>query len=267
MSFRGAAAEQHLIDAYHGGQALAGMGRTLQMISHYSVTGSVRRRIPFDDNMHVMLRPIRSGSVEAVFDFVTKPETIVFGSVASSIAGAALWDFVKFIMQRTVGRERLPDTEIVRELDQERGGDIEALSEAIEPAIRNIHSPIGGTANKVVLIYGDNNNVVFDQATKDYVDTSIKSEDLETLDVSVSSINVHDRTGRAYLADRHHTVRFEIAKDAAPRTLPTLMASLNEYAAKRERWVSITFHAFRAPDGRIKKVRIFDAVPASDEPT
>jgi hypothetical protein len=139
------------------------------------------------------------------------------------------------------------------------------LVEAVEPALKKAHYGIGETASQIIIQESSTRKVIvtFDRTSKDYLMESVDSGDSEQ-DVSISALNVNDRTGRAYFLDLKRTVPFRVSKDSDPKTMSILSAALDRYANKIGAPTRIYFNRIEATDGRLKRVVIFKAEDVSD---
>lgn len=262
VSFRGADADQHRIDAYSGSESIAGISRSLALVAHYAATGVVRRRYPFSDDLGFYIEAVEPGSFNWRYALIG----VALPTIGLGLTTNAVYDLGKLAFSRAIGHTATGlDTE-VEKIDAERGGDIEALVEAIEPALKRGHSGIGETASQIVIVNGSNNRtlVSFDESSKDYLSQTIDGK-IDTQDVSVSALNVNDRTGRVYFADLHRTVPFFIANESDPKTLSVLSKGLNNYANKNGLRIKIIFQRLNANDGRLKRIIIYSAIDISDE--
>jgi hypothetical protein len=160
------------------------------------------------------------------------------------------------VLLRAIGKRPRPENETVRKLAEQREGDLEALTNACEPAISEAHSSIGLGVNNIVVIRNNNYITTFDRSTKEYVRTSHQQHE-ELIAGNVSRLNVNQKSGGIYLDEEGRVVPFSIARDAVPRTLQALGASVNAYAKPES--VSARVRRVVAPDGRIKKLIIYDA--------
>jgi hypothetical protein len=187
------------------------------------------------------------------------------GVLASGLAVNGVYDLGKLVLNRAIGNEPTGIAQEVKALDEARGGDIEALVEATEPALKEAHYGIGTTIQQIVIINGNNTApiVQFDSSSKDYLRSDILKNTV-IRDVSVAALNVNDKTGRVYILDLQKTVPFKISKEASARTLVNLSRGLSGYARKNGATVKIKYQRVEALDGRLKRIVIFDAEDLRD---
>jgi hypothetical protein len=138
--FRGEVAERHLLPAFEGSQSIEGLSRAIALIAHYSTTGEVRKRYPFNEHARLYLEPPRPGSFDALFSLMTDPSSVLLttpiGAFGVAIAASLTIELLKLLTHRAVGGDYTPDERDVANLVRSRSGDIEALGEAIEPALK-----------------------------------------------------------------------------------------------------------------------------------
>jgi hypothetical protein len=271
--FEGGAADNHRLPAYEAAQSLVGISRTFVLTSHFIVTGEVRKRTPYDERLGVFLRPLEEGSVEAVFDFVPLVAGLVpFAlDLGQAITNSIIYDTLKYVWRRGTGGDVDIDTRELANFDERNPGHLDALVEAVEPALKSAHESVGNGATIINIINGDNNVVQLNARSKEYTRNTQLLEHFENMDVSVASLNVNTRAGRVFFFDLGRTVFFQVDKAAPPATLGTLSLGLNSYAENRQRFgnnripeniittTNITFRRAVAPDGRTKSIRIYGA--------
>jgi hypothetical protein len=245
----------HRLPAYEGSQSIQGIARGLVLATHFAATGVVRHRAPFSSDLQVYIEPPRRGSLEAIYQIVSDPAVQVAGTLGISVTGAFLYDFMKTIFSRSVGKSTDPSNAGVQEIDDTRSGDMDA----IEPSLRLGHKAINYGANNIVIIQGDNNVVKLDHNTKEYVERSELSQIVEEQDLSVGSFNANSGYGRVYFHDLAKTVPFIIHKEAEPGTRGAISYSLDRYANHRPSDVPVRFIRVQAADGRTKSIVIVDA--------
>lgn len=265
--FEGELAEEHVLPAYEGAQSIEGIARTLTLVSSYVATGEVRKRFPFDETISVRLKHTRPGSFESVFGLITDPNSVLattaVGGLAVTVAGALVYDFTKLLVRRLTG---VPDGDVPEEVEKaasERPGELEALGEAVEPAVLKAHSVINNGAGNIVIVGGERNVINLNARTKSYMKTSILDDHPFEKRVSVGMLNANTRYGRVFDAELGRTVPISVPRDATPRTLGNLAESLQRYSSRTIRGdsdVTITATKLTALDGTVKKYIVTDAV-------
>jgi hypothetical protein len=212
----------------------------------------VRHRFPFDDSVKFYLEGTEEGS------FNWRLAAMV-GPLAFGLATNGIYDLAKLALGKAIGEEPTAISTEVQNINETKSGDIDALVEAIEPALKKAHYGIGETAHDIIIEETHSKRVIvhFDATSKSYLNDNIDA-DTDTQDVSVSALNVNDRTGRVYFLDLKRTIPFRISNNADPKTISVLSAAIDRYANKISAPVRLTFSVSKL-DGRLKRVVADDA--------
>jgi hypothetical protein len=268
VSFQGGLAEEHKLPAYAASQSLYGISRSLLVVTNYLSEGRVRRR-DFDPRRRgfdINLVAQREGSFEFLYEILADPAVHAIGqSVATKVAGDFTLAFIKSIFQRVTGGSADPEIEVLEETGDLHSGDISALVEAIEPAMKSAHSTVNHGVTNIILVSGEKNIVNLDASTKRYVFESINDESPQQKAFSIASFNANTYSGRAYDYDRRMTVPFDLFKGADRATLTTIMQSMSSYTLRNHgenedaSMIALEYTATLASDGRIKKIHIMKA--------
>lgn len=261
VKFTGDEAENHRVPAYEATQSLAGVSRSLVLVGNYLFEGKIRKRYPYSDRVQFYLTSTRPGSFETLFvAVISNPEIIsIAKDVGIDVAKKVLLDGVRYVFNRAIGRQEKPATQELKEIEDRKSGDLDALTDAVEPALRMGHTVIGNGARQVVIINGSNNVVKFDNISKEYISSSLVLPQLEEMIVSVGSLNANTGYGRVFVDDLGKTVPFSVDVSAQRGTKGALSASLDRYTNGKPSHVSIKFSRVVAPDGRTKKFIIHAA--------
>ncbi|HXH53736.1 MAG TPA: hypothetical protein VNH53_09965 [Sphingomicrobium sp.] len=256
LKYEGLDADEHRLDAQFGGESLAGIGHGLTLISHYAATATVRQRAPYSEETRFYFVGSRQGSLDWLLQVViSNPDAVMVGLGVNGVT-----ELVKYVFSRAIGKTPKITNPAVASLDKDRSGDLEALVEAVEPALKRGHRVIGESVRQITIINGSNNQVMvgFDAKSKAYLEEDVDAG-TDTQDVSVASLNVNSKHGRVYFHDLKRTVPFKIDRDATLRTITQLSRALHYYARKTGRRVNIKFTRIEASDGRLKRILIHDA--------
>lgn len=265
VRYLGGVAEDNKIPAYDGATSIVGIARSITIISHYAAVGKIRRRTPFSDDVKLFISPFGQGSFEAELSAIFSGTVTSFGGlVAVQFTGIALYEFVRGVLKRAVGSDADQDVAVVSAIERQRPGDVDALVDAIEPALRNAHGVINQGVNNIVIVSGDNNIVNFNGNTKRYLTSTTLNENDEWQDVSISAFNVNTLNGRAYIYDLSRTVPFTISSNAETGTIEALAGSLNDYANNRGGDISIRFRRYLSLDGETKRILVYEVAEARD---
>lgn len=258
VSFLGGDADRHQIEAFSGLESAAGIARALTLIGHYAATGEVRYRYPFSSDVRFFL----DGTEEGSFNWRFK---VIAGTVAVGLATNAIYDLGKLVLNMAVGSEPTEVSEEVSDLDQKRSGDIGALVEAVEPALKKGHYGIGNTIEKIEIFEENSRRTIvhFDESSKSYLQsTNDGGNDVQML--TISALNANDRTGRAYFPELGRTIRFVVDRRSKAGTMAILSRSLDQYISKVPYPVAVSYRKKVSSDGRIKSIEIYGAVDPQD---
>lgn len=264
--FTGDAADEHRLPAYEAVQSLYGISRSLLIVTNYLAEGRVRRKdfSPISFELNIVAQ--RRGSFETVFEIISNPELMaIMSSLGLSVAGNFLSDFIKSIFKQTVGHPSEPVVEKLVNEGKIKSGDLLALSDAIEPAMRSAHLSIGRGAKNINVITGDGNTIILDSSTQRYVNTSIKDDTVCTKLFSVSSFNANSGDGRAFDLEEGRSVPFKLQPDVDRLTVNSILQSMTSYARKRTLGdnlassVAFKYKSIISVDNKIKKIILIKA--------
>ena len=271
VSIDGGFAAKHHFPLYEGGETLSGLGLTFTRTGHYLLTGEVRHRAPYDPRVIILANSPRPGSVELdLLSLITGPApTSLIGQITLSVGASTIFGFGLYIIRRIIGKApKLPPEDLL-ELVDSRPGDIDALTSANTSSVRRAHSIIGNGAT-VITINGNNNEVILNRETKDYVNTTIQSDEVEFVEGSVGWLNANTRNGGLFVKAHGRVIPFDLHKDVGDESLDVLLTSLRNYTLGRveDATISVRILASTAIDGRIKRYLLLDAeeFPSGDQP-
>lgn len=258
-------AEFHQLPAYDGFGSLAGLSLATTLVTHYAVTGSIRRKGQFETRSKIRFKESRRGSV--VFGLIIEfaaSNPLLFGGVAGALgvnlASSALYDLIKSTFKKNVGQDHTPQTKVLESLTETRGGDLEALAAATEPALRQAHTIIQHGASSMEITGRNKANIsTFNAATKDYILKSIEDDAVIEKDVSVAAFNANSGHGRIFDEDIGRTVAIYIPEHSQKAFKAVLSWGLNEYARGTGRKISLKFTRILTWDDRPKKYIVLDA--------
>lgn len=268
VKFEGGEAEDNRLPAYEGSESIRGITRSLIIPVNYLVEQRVRhQQFKFDD-FDLVITATRPGSVEFVYELIFSPAAlVVIGGVATACGQGVkefITDFTKSTLNRAIGKSATPAIEEAEAEGALKSGDLGALVEAIEPALKSAHRSINNGSQKIIIIQGDNNTVNFDARSKKYVNSSSLDKAIRTKLFSVSSYNANSSYGRAFDVDEGRTVPFILESDVDIKTVDAIMSSMRHYAFRRfdnggQSLVAFKYRAILSPDERVKKLIVTKA--------
>lgn len=261
--FEGRSADAHRLPAYQATESMFGIAKAITMSANYLFEDRVRRRRFENSQFRLDILTQREGSFETVFDLVFDPELLTalgFVAVPGAIAGTLATDFIKSMFQKAVGKNPLPS---IAALENERklsDGDIAALVEAIEPALKQAHKTIGGGASTITINTGDHSPVTFDQSTKNYITYNENNINVRVKSFSVGSFNANTGYGRVFDFEEGRTIPFQLPKKVDSQTLDALLFSFNAYSLNKlgglegESSIYIQYTSVDSLDGVAKQI-------------
>ncbi len=258
IRYVGGEADDGLVDLALGAESLAGLGRVANLVAHYIATGDVRFRGPYSNKVRFYIDETQDGSLKVL--------TKEVGRLSSAAANATATKNAKKLLRHIVARALGQADEGALDLDglEVAAGTIDVLAEAATPGLERSHMWIDTSAKKIVINDSDIRKVRLDEETKAYLKSEEIDDHPQTQDVSVGALNVNSRNGRVYFHNLGRTVPFFVPRDAEERTIPTLSRYLTQYAEKTGATVNIRFRRIKYPDGRLKKIIIYDCYALGD---
>ena len=266
VKYTGELADRHRLPAYAASKSLYGISRSLLLTSTYLVEGKVRQRRYEYNGYNVHLVATRQGSFESLFEVIMSTNMVAqtLTGIAGGVTTASIIGIYKGISKRVIGKSS-PELDALEAKGVLKSGDVGALVEALEPAIIDAHNVVGAGASNITIISGSNNVINYNEASKDYVQTSNLIERPNVKVVSVGSFNVNTDYGRVFDFELNRTIPFTLSKDADPKTVQLLTQSLQNYAYEKKLGhsekskIAIKFLPIEAVDGRVKKIIILQA--------
>jgi hypothetical protein len=265
IKFEGSLAEQHRLPAYLASKSFYGIARSTLITLNYLAEGRVRRREFSSNAFRIDLVAHRPGSFEAIYQIIANIDAMnIAAGLGSGVAGNFLTDFIRSIFRRTIGQSADPGIEQLESEQALNAGDLSALQDAIEPAIKEAHSVINHGAGQIFIINGDKNIVNFDRETKQYVWTAQHDDSLNEKLFSIASYNANTRSGRAFDYEIGKTIPFEISPDADRDTFSSILSSMSSYTMRRlgddlSSAIALRYTSIVTVDSRIKKLLVTKA--------
>ena len=269
--FRGGMADDQKLPAYAAAQSLTGLTRAILIPAIYLQTGKVRHRGLEGLGVNLNLVGVKGGgSVDSFFEIITDPAAMrIIGELGVELVRGLGIEFVKdFIygtIKRCIGGETTEKIQDLESEDKLPPGDMEALVEAIGPAMREGHTTIGSGARTIVIISGEKNVVTLNEQSKLYLTSSVEDKDAKEKEFSIASFNANTGNGRCFDYDLGRTVAFSLDQSADAESITTIGQSLTRYAQRRRLGeaqpsrVRMTYRAIRARNRErtVKRIVIF----------
>lgn len=270
VSLQGGAAENHVVPAFTSLDSAHGISQALMMITHFAQTGEIRRRNFKDLDLHLMLKTSREGSFEFVFE-LTQIAPYLKEAFGTGIANSS-WKLVETVFKRAIGLQGSKEIEEAEDDGRINAGDLGALTQAVEPAIRRAHSVVNhGSSNINIFVTGDKNQIVLDAQSKEYMYESIFNDETRSQRFLVTSFDGRNRTGRLFDLEQEQAFTFDLLAEADRQSLTVIVNAASAYALRQkgkfdENMEAVcAYTSVDAPDGRKKRLKVFAAAREFDE--
>ncbi len=259
--FEGGKADEHKLPAYMASKSLYGISRSLLLITNYLEEGKIRHRSFDPKAFELNILTQRKGSYETVFEIASDPTALaIYAGTIGGVSSHFIVKFIESIINRTIGHLADPEIEELEAKGKLASGDLTALTEAVEPALRSTHEIIGNGVTNITIINGDRNIVKYNQKTKNYVNQSKKDNIPRIKLFSIASFNANSGNGRAYDYDECRTIPFLLSNDADRATINSVLKSMSSYAMHRrlgdelKSAIAFKYRVYESIDGRVKKI-------------
>ena len=255
-------ADNHAVASYVGTKALHGFTRSVQIVSKaYLNNEAVSRATALHDG-NLFITGGKPGSL--IFDFrldVTgkKPDVTLNRNV--------FFDFCSTIFHRATGREFSPDTAYVKKLDEDTSDDLIDLTvEHVEEALKEAHTAIGTSVTGMAFERPRSGiQTYFDQETKQYIQSSILSEEARNLEGHVTRFNTVTGNGRAYINDLNRIIPFRLESDFLESKRGFITWSLHGSNVHRAKNLILDAQEITSAAGTVKRLAISDCNQAGTD--
>jgi hypothetical protein len=202
--YSGGTADEHMLDLYDGTKSIHGFARTLQIATHGFIHHDVIYHATALRGARLYLKPPQKGSF--LNDIIV---VINNDPIASGLAAAAFYDFLKFSVSRAAGLISKPETPSVTRLSTKDEPFFDALGEAMEGSLLDGHRTIQTTGGIVSMERPRSKLLSFDQQTLSWVKTRDENPNAETISGNITRFNVLSQNGRLYDYALERTVAFK----------------------------------------------------------
>lgn len=271
VSFRGRLPSRGQVSAYTAFESMLALSQATTMVLHFGDTGTIRRKNFAKLGIDLRLKDTREGSFEFLLEYKSEAAYLA-GFVANAAAGGLTWDLMKGAIQRVIGGAGSGAVDQLESHPDFKDGDLGALVQAIEPAVRRAHGAINRGATKIVIsVEGGEDEVVFDERSKAYLLENMVNDTIRTQRFMVTSFDGRARTGRMFHLEDEQAYTFELSKNANYKALEVIADAAYAYALRSsgqfdQRLEAVfRFSSIDAVDGRIKKIVVYQAATSFDE--
>lgn len=205
IKFNGNQADRNIVPAYEAFQTLEGISRSIVLVSHFAIVGEVRKRHPFNSLIETNFVRVQPGSFEVILSLISSSASpllnTTWGNLTLAVAGTFITDLLKYGIGALIGTRRSPNNNLAKKVLEEKEGDVSALIEAMDPAIRKAHTIINNGTININIISGAEKIAELNDRTKEYINTDVEEGITHIKAVSVGMLNVNTRHGRVFDRD------------------------------------------------------------------
>lgn len=264
VSLKGGMAEEGQVPAFTALESAHGLSQALMMVLHFAQSGEIRRRNFKDIDTDVRLVATKEGSFEFVFEFATFAPYLL--QAYGELLANGSWQLIKTVFNRAIGLPGESEIEAAESDGRISAGDLGALIQAVEPSVRKAHSVVNhGSHNINIFINGDENQVTLDATSKEYMHENVFNDETRSQRFLVTSFDGRNRTGRLFDLEAEQAFTFDLLLEANRKSLQTIVSAAGAYALREKgkfdgkMEVVCAFTSVDAPDGRLKRLKIFAA--------
>lgn len=258
ISYRGASADDGLLDIYDAGVSTLGLARALSVTTHAFLNeGHVRKRAERVVGAKVYLHPPKKGSFEELVTIIfTEPAVQVIGA---TVITAAFWDFLKWSWSEALGERHDPETSFVKRLDDRVEPLIGAIGVALESPLAALHRPIQNAVDMEISISRPRVGEVFtlDHTTMAYVNVRDESELEDGIVGNVTKYNIISGYGRVFIDDLDRTVPFDLDDDVSPKEKEFLTKSSHDRNRGLDGKISLRASKILTAKGELKRFKVY----------
>jgi hypothetical protein len=256
VRYEGGIADEHQLDLYDAADSLKGLARSLVIPGHFLANGEVIHQAPWAKNVHARLLTSKPGSFETLISLILDPQNGPLVGVATAAATTAANEFFRYLFRKVVGDEEEHTSQITKNIIEQNGPSIDALGDAIENDVVNIHRPIITGSNNIIIMGNGNRLVTLDQASLDYTRSTILDQE-ETIRIGrVSAFNANSQRGRIYDSRLRRVVPFFPESKFNDAAAELIAWSLSQYVKDLPGDIELTVRAVRSVGGDVKRYRV-----------
>lgn len=196
IRYDGGSAEDHELPLYDGTASIQGIAQALQITTHAYLNNDIVTRATAMRGARMFLRPAKRGSffVELVALIEQYPAT---STSAVAISAPVFYDFIKIAFSKATGYlETEPETQHLKKTFEREEPFFDELAETLEGSLQRGHRVIGENITNISIGRPRSEIVLFDQKTKDWVNTREEIPTEETVTGNVTRFNSVTRNGR-----------------------------------------------------------------------
>lgn len=253
--------DTNLLNAYDASTALYGISRSISIITHYAINGTIIKQAPSIRNAEVFVCPPNAGSFEfivPIIQFASDPSTKA-GALLYGVGASYIYDLTKLVYSRLSGKSEKTLSETIQHLQRTKSNEIDAIADSIEEDIVRIQRPIINNVYNINVYGGEKNIINFDKDTYDYSKTKIISSLEEQFIGHVTSFNSSSGKGRFWVDSEDRTIGFSVHKEReslSKREKGYLSSSLDGWVRNFQGELLLSGFPLRSKQGILKHIFI-----------
>lgn len=255
-------ADEHMVPIYEIGESLAGVGLSFTRVAHFLLTSEVKYRKPYDNRILILTKAPKAGSVD--FGLISLLQgaapTTMFGQLALGVTSGLVVSFGLYLIDRIIGRERHDPPEPMRPIVDNRSGDVDALGASIVAPMQRAHTIIQQGANSIS-IQGKGHTIILNSETRDFLKTTIKTDEDYWIDVSIGRLDANAGTGGAFVFEHGRIIPFNLSEHVTDEARRVIAKSHSDYFVGRKEQSKIEIRVMPSVDisGKVKSYFLIDA--------
>lgn len=274
IAYEGGLADKNVLPGYDGATSIDGIVRATHIVLHAYMTGEVVSRATALRNAAIQIKPARQGSF--IFDLILIIEAYpATTGIGAALGAPMLYDFIKTAFRRATGHlDAEPETTSLRSLYRRREPpplkrppvDLDELSEVLEGTLQAAHRPIGaeGTIGTITIGSPRQELVVFNDETKDWVNTRDEAVALEVVRGNITRYNALSRNSRVFVDQFERVIPMRPDADFPVGGLSLLTWSLHGSNIGSPNKLDMRVRRVSSASGKIKRLLLSDCVRAPE---
>jgi hypothetical protein len=262
LRLSGKDAEQHQVASYLGTRTLHGFSRSIQIVTQAYLNEEAVSRATALHDANLYLTGAKPGSL--TFDF----RMDIFRKKAGvTLNRDTFYDFCSTVFSRASGKSHNPTTPHVLRLDEDQESDLIDLTvEQVEESLKVAHSAIDKSVEGIAFNRPrSGTQTYFDHETKQYIESSLKSDLDRKYKGHVTRFNSITGNGRAYINSLKRVVPFKLEEEFLESKRGFLTWSLhgsNVHCAKN---LNMNALEITSAAGTVKRLALVDCNQVGDD--
>lgn len=275
LSYKGALADNNVLDMYDAARGLMGFQRSLALTTHLALNGEIITHATALRGATIISSTPEEGSwkvtavvIAGLYASVTAPKETPFGHLVYSIYDYVVNATLGFHVDYNQSLAQQYENQLQKnKITEEK---LDSLMEKTEYAISDMHRPIVASESATEAKINANFEIglpkrvgpTLSRLTYDYVATTVRRDEETEIEGVVSSFNMNTYKGRIFSFSEQRPIPFELSETARSRgALLLVTTSLRANASNRfdrSAGVVMTVRRFETSTGRLKSLIVHD---------